>query len=543
MKQKSEKTTLKNVLKFCVVNAFIAILLPANAVVAQTLTEGITHLENENFGAARQVFNKIIKQEPANADAYYYLGETYYADEKPDSAKIFFVQGTTAAPKGAAPHIGLGKLLLDQKKPADAKKSFDQALKLSKSKDARIFALVGKAYTESSQKNADLAIEHALKATELDAKKSEHFVALGDAYLAKNDGGNAMTNYERARDKDPKNPRGYMKIARLWVRAQQLDQAAQALEKCIEMENTYAPAYKQLIEVYSSQKKTSKITPLLKRYLELQGDDLAARVRYVKYLFYTVKDYETANIEADKVLAAEPKNIWATRVKGYIQYEQEKYTESYATLQKLIEIAPKEKLYATDYEYIAKAAGKNGQPDKASEYYQKIPELDSTRTDIYETIAKTYYDAKNYDQAAKYYKLKMKSQKPNAQDFYYLGRCYYSQKQYNRADSVFTELTKAFPKLPTGYTWRGRCNEALDANYSMGLAKSHYETTIQLATDPNNVKDPSKYKRDLIDAYSYLGYYHSNKGDLAQAKANFMKVIELDPADKNANDALQKIGN
>ena len=146
----------------------------------------------------------------------------------------------------------------------------------------------------------------------MNTKNALYFIKLGDAYLAKNDGGNAMTNYEFAISKEPSNPRGYMRKAILARRANLTDEAIATLEKTIQLDPNYAPAYKDLVEVYVSKNQSAKVTPLLEKYVTLVGTDLDARSRYVRYLAYQAKDYDKAIEEANKVLAADPTRVVCT---------------------------------------------------------------------------------------------------------------------------------------------------------------------------------------------------------------------------------------
>ena len=52
---------------------------------------------------------------------------------------------------------------------------------------------------------------------------------------------------------------------------------------------------------------------------------------------------------------------------------------------------------------------------------------------------------------------------------------------------------------------------------------------------------PEKNKSDLVEAYSYLGYYHLLKQELVVSKSYWKKVLELHPDDARAKEALKAI--
>lgn len=522
--------------------------LSAVSVVAQTIADGKMQLENENFASARKTFEDLIAKDATNAEAYYYLAESYYLDEKPIEAKKYYEKGVAANSKSALNLIGLGKLLLDDGKAAEAKKNFDQAIKVSKSKDANIFYQIGLANLNASKPNLDAAVENLTKARDMNTKNAEYFITLGDAYLAKAQGGDAMNNYDFAIDKDPKNPRGYMRKGKLAKGAKIIEGPEGAIatfEKAIAIDPNYAPAYKDLIELYYAQKQYSKVTALLKKYTELVGTDMEARMRYVRFLTFQAKDYDSAITEANKVLAEDPAQYTMYRWLGWAYYEKGVQTTAAAAAAKELFVKAQEsmknffdkvgtdKTYKSDYEYYARSAEKAGDLTTAFAQYRKVLEQDSTQVYIYDLIAKSYFDNKDYANAVKAYQEKIAKTKPSSQDYYYIGRSYYSLKDYKNADNAFVKVVELNPTWPSGLTWRGRCNEQLDPDSKLGLALPYYQQMLPLAQ-----ADATKYKRDLIEGYLYLGYYYYNKEDFATAKFNYGKVIEIDPSNKTANDAL-----
>ena len=102
------------------------------------------------------------------------------------------------------------------------------------------------------------------------------------------------------------------------------------------------------------------------------------------------------------------------------------------------------------------------------------------------------------------------------------------------ADSAFAQVTRTNPDLSVGYLWRAKSNTQLDPNNEKALAKPYYEQF----TAKVKPEEAEKNKKDLIEAYSYLGYLSMKQKDNASAKTYWQKVIELDPANKKATDAL-----
>jgi hypothetical protein len=101
------------------------------------------------------------------------------------------------------------------------------------------------------------------------------------------------------------------------------------------------------------------------------------------------------------------------------------------------------------------------------------------------------------------------------------------------ADSAFSKVTQLSAKWPGGFLWRAKANTQLDPDSKKGLALPHYEAFIEKVGT-----DVEKNKKDLIEAYSYLGFYYFDK-DKTKSKDYWTKVSELDPKNEKAKKALE----
>ena len=92
------------------------------------------------------------------------------------------------------------------------------------------------------------------------------------------------------------------------------------------------------------------------------------------------------------------------------------------------------------------------------------------------------------------------------------------------------------PNMTLGYLWEARTKSNLDPESEKGLAQPYYSKLIEMAQ-----ATPEKNKDDLVEAYSYLGYYHLLKQELVASKSYWKKVLELNPEDVRAKEALKAI--
>jgi tetratricopeptide (TPR) repeat protein len=54
--------------------------------------------------------------------------------------------------------------------------------------------------------------------------------------------------------------------------------------------------------------------------------------------------------------------------------------------------------------------------------------------------------------------------------------------------------------------------------------------------------DTAKYRREIVEAYSYLGYYAYLQKDIPLAKSYYQKVLVLDPENPQAKEAVKNLG-
>jgi tetratricopeptide (TPR) repeat protein len=511
---------------------------PSNA---QSITDGLKYLENENYKDAITTFKNLASKEPLNPIIQYYIGEVHYAAEDYPAAEAAYNEGIKINPKCAECNLGLSKLKLDQGKPLDAQNIFDQVLKTNK-KSAAIPALIGKILLTCKKPDALKAIDYLVKSRDMDPKIASTWSLLGDAYFLQDKRGEAMTHFEQAVSKDPNNPRAFLSMARIWTQAGRTDDAINKLKEALKIKPDFAPAYKDLIELYIRQGKYNETLPLLEQYIPLAGSDIAAKVRLVKFLCFTAKDYDRTIAEGEQLLQTNPDEYTLHRWLAWAYGEKSKYQESYdhsARLFESVRMDSKRKTFASDTSYFAEAMIKLGKLDEAEAIYTKISEGNPAKAiKFYDDFAKLYLDKKNYTKVIEYLHKRDALKPLNIIEWYRMGIAQLNTNQLAEADSSFVRVLTLDPKYATGWLMRIRIAEKSDTSASARNwnAKPLHDKYIDCAA-----LDPAKNKVNLINSYNYLGYYFAGKEDIDSAKLNFSKTLELDPTDKRAMDAMSTI--
>lgn len=510
--------------------AMIGAVLSAGA---QTLEEARKDIDNENFFRAKNSLRKLLA-DPAvdHNQAAYYLGNAYLKTDDPDSAKIFYAM-LGENNKTAYGSLALGRIALINKKNADAKGLLDKAAITSKMKNSEILYQIGDAWFKPTTTDLKEAIYYFEEAYKLDLKNSTNMLALGDAYLENNEGGKAMSKYESAAEVNTKLTMAFVKIGRLNVRARTYDDAIVAYKKALALEPDNALAHKELGEAYYLSKKYDLAKPEFKRYIELNKDDADAKTRFISFLFQS-KEYEQVATEAAQMLQDDPNNYILLRSLSFSNFELKRYKDGYEFAKRFWANSNGKKVKPIDYVYSARLAALNGDTVQAINYFKTALETEKDNADLSAEYAKTLWQSKRYTDAIVQYNAKIAQFGGGALDYYYLGRSYFSAGNYVAADSTFATFVTKQPTSPDGYVWRAKCNSRIDPEMKAGSAFPFYQKFIELAQ-----ADVTKNKRNLVEAYGYMGAYYMNAKDNTQAKQNFEKALELDPNDELAKELLK----
>jgi tetratricopeptide (TPR) repeat protein len=521
----------------------IAALLATTALQAQTLQDGQTAYENDKLLRATSIFTQLLQAQPKNAELYYNLANVYATRDVNDSARIMYKKAAEILPASAYGFLAAARNILnatttDATKAAaiaTAKVNIDKAVALVKEKDVKIMHEAAYVYIKGATKNTTGALEIANKALLLDKKNADTYMLLGDIYTVINDGGLAAKNYDYAASFSPANPRPYQRTGVLFTQARNFIVAQENFNTALSKDANFAPAYRDLGELYYKAKKYDKAKDTYKKYLELSEPNTVTLTKYA-YILFLKKDYTDATEVVNQVQRIDSSNIILKRLLGYSYCEQNKPKEGLASMQAFMNKIEPSRIIAEDYEYLAKLNFKNNKDSLAVDNFKKAMAMDTTKANLYYDLGETYYHWKKWLPAADAFRMKLaKSKAITAADYFGLGRSLYFGKQYQSSDSAFTKLIEMKPDYATGHLYRGKCNSIIhDKNPEP--AKPFYDKFLELAE-----KDPKASKRDLAEAYSFLGYYNIQKNDNAKAKEFYNKVLSVDPENKQAKDVLAKI--
>ena len=543
-------------------------LLVSNMIFAQTAQEGIHLLDRHQPSRAKQVFEGLVAAAPTGEN-YFYLGYYYLNQRDWANAKASFEKGKAADPKNYLNQVGLASILVGQNNVSAAKVEFDRILADTKLKNIDVMYRIAEAYAmyyvlgKEDSFNANnndpgeaIRLIDAIQDRMMKDKKmpsSEHYIVKGDAYLIKNDGGNAVTAYEAALSQDPRNVKAKVRIGTVYLRGKNYKETQARYKEAIDLDSNYAPGHRRYGEYLIVGGQYKNASRYFRKYLEKAEATPEVTLETAKLLFLS-KDYEGAMKFTDEADKKGVRDNDIFRMRGYSNVEMGNFQQGIDNLDGMVKRGVKP--YFMDDLYFGKGYQGLGKDSMAIVYMEKAAPLD-TNNNVYSIIHDIRYKQKRYSDAAEAGKKAIqwkekKSQTVGSGDYFKVAMDLYLTAAFiNKvdtigrpamamlADSMFAKAIAVNEKWPPFYINRARANNLIDYNGTKWLGAPFYDKFISMV-DQLRAEKSTQYREDknqLFEAYKFLGGYHlSVTKDEAKVKDLFTKAqaIKADDPDINA---------
>jgi len=542
-------------------------LLITNMAMGQTIAEGLHLIDRDQPSRAKQVFENLVAASPTGEN-YYYLGYYYLSRRDWAGAEEAFKKGLTADPKNYLNQVGLASIKVGQNKVNEAKVDFDRILQETKYRNGDVIHRIAEAYSmfyklgrdaEFNANNNDPA--EAIRLIDLMLEKTkkgpnaEQMIVRGDAFLIKNDGGNAVSSYEQALLQDPKNVKAKVKIGTVFLRGKNYRETQARYKEAIDLDSNFAPAHKRYGEYLIVGSQYKNASRYFRKYLEKAEATPEVTLETAKLLFLS-QDYEGAMKYTDEADKKGVKDNDIFRMRGYSNVEMKNYQQGIDNLEGMVRSGVKP--YYMDDLYFGKGYQGLGKDSVALNYLERAAPLD-TNNNVYNIIHDIRYKQKRYNEAAT---AALKSiewkQKKNqavgsgdyfkaAMDYYFVAAFTPKADTLNRpliamkSDTLFAKAISVNDKWPPFYLNRARTNNLIDYTGTKWLGVPFYEKFLEIAAKLKEEKSTAfkEDKNQLFEAYKFLGGYHLTvTKDEAKVKDYFVKAQEIKSDDKDINDYL-----
>jgi tetratricopeptide (TPR) repeat protein len=508
---------------------------------SQNLNDAKQLLYYEKYQSAENLLHQVLKNEPANAEAWFLLTRAYIKEEKSDRLDTIrsAPQQITSEPFYL---VSWGNILLLQKSTQKAEEFFNSALEQTRFKNPDILLAVAKAKIESKETDAHQAIDLLHRAIKKDKNSPELYTALGDAYFKLVDGGNAFTAYQQALQKDKRYARAAYQIGLIFKTQKNAEVYLQYFNDAIVADPKFAPAYYQLYNHYYFHNVNAAMK-WLEKYIALSDHSIQTEYEYTDLLYLT-KNYDAAIAHALALINTEKDKAPARLYKliAYSQKETGDTLKAFNFMSRYFDAAADSMLVPKDFAMMAGLYESKQKIDSAILFYEKAVEFEKDSAELvnyYKLLADLSKSVKDYgDQALWLEKYYVTKPRPSNVDLFNWGIASFQSMDYEKSDSVFAVYAAKYPEEDFGYYWRARSNAAIDTALEAGSAVPHYLKVIEIdETDTTGTT-----KRHLIEAYGYLAAYEVNKNkDFTKAIQYFEKLLALDPDNSNAQKNMERL--
>jgi tetratricopeptide (TPR) repeat protein len=508
---------------------------------AQSLDEAKRLSSNEQFEDAEKVFQELITSKPKEANFYYFAGLNLMAKGDSLGAIKMFDEGLFKSPKCKINNVGKGYMALRQGKYTEAELFFTQALTEKSKLLPLINKEIGRAYLLVEWASPKQIIDNAIKAekylTPVAEEDWEAKLLLGDAFMMSkgNDLSFAVTQYITAGNELPNDPRPLLKEAIVYRRVQNYELSKIRIEESLLKEKEYAPAYRQLAEVFGLLKDKDSSIYFYKEYLK-RNNNLSARRRFVEMLYLNGQFDEAISEGKDLLAVHDFPNIYGVIAYAYVGKKNTTVEENKDALANF-------KLY--EQKYVP--SQNRGLSPKESFNKANLLVRDSFYEDgyqIYNTILadtgkclESWYDVAREQlfSATKYQyalgvldlkKVKRKGKLPQ-RDLFYMSRCYNRMKKYNEEIAVNREIISNDSNYLTGYLTIARASAQMDKYDSLGASSYEYTKWLNRLDSAQKIK----FKDDIETAYRNMAFYAQKAKKYDLASEYYAKVISMKPED------------
>lgn len=549
----------------------VAMLCVANGVMAQSVEDGLKDLYYGKYETAKESLEKVISAKPNDDKAYYYLGIAQLGLHDDAGAAATFQRGLQAVPTSPLLQVGLGRIDLLKGDAGAAKQKFEAANTAAEGRNGDVARAIADANTEvkGGDRGYALSVMEKLlnnegrKKKEVYTAKAVDYIELGDAYrlLGGENGGKAITSYDKAQELEPNNAEAVMKQGLVNYNAKLLQDAVNDFTKATNVDANYGPAYYELYQFYITPTKNQfsleNAAKYLEKYMSVIGEGagkMENEYNLAAISFYK-KDYDAAISKAKSVL---PQTTEGNKGK-FVRLLTDAYLQKGDTatgkqvMDDYVKSVGDAKLQPNDYKLLSAIyqvkttdSSQAAVNDSLAGMYLEKYALSDTTKDVekYRNVAETFKTMHDFKRSAEWYgKLVSdftdEQNSGKVQDMFFKGTMEIYAREYDLADATWGAFAEKYPTNEAlGIYWRGRANMAKDPDAKLGVAVPYFQKFFEIKGD-EKMNKPAQ----LMFPYQYMMIYYYNKDDQANMKIWMDKVLSIDPGNATVKAIQENLDN
>jgi predicted Zn-dependent protease len=357
------------------------------------------------------------------------------------------------------------------------------------------------------------------------------YVNLGINYLklGGEKGGEAVTAFLEAINRDPQNAYPYYRIGKVYQSQNNVESFDVYFKKSLEVDIKFPSTYFALYQYYAD-KNTDSAKKNLDLFLSNADKDPALDIFNADYLF-RAGQYDSS-LAKSKALEASIGVEALPRIGVLLAYNYDRIGDSLQAktyIEQFINKSPADQVLNSDYELAVKVMSKfKGNETFIAGILEKAIASDTVKANqmkYYKLGADMYEKANMYVDALKwnvsYFNLRA------IKDEVYFYKL--SSVGLNAKDGLFTtniakQYIAAFPDRQNGYSFNVKGTKLIDTANNLGLLFDAVNLQNEFL-----LKDPVKFKQALVNNYYTIMSYYNDTKDYEKAVNMCDKVLELMP--------------
>ena len=513
---------------------------------------GMKALEQSRLADAQGLFQEAVENEHQVYRAHYGMAQIKVLEGDHTDAEPLYRMALiekdqeTGSPDYPEAHAGLGLVLLRLERLAEAKQEFEQALREKGSLWEAQYGMGRLALIEGNLSETEKFLEKGSKKKGIEEREDLYRYGMALLQMAQGDVLGAEKNALRAFHIYPNDPDYgtlvaeiyterdaaslaigvyedvlqtpgllvaapvHHRLGRLYQGQERWDDAKNQYIEAVQIDSTYAPALKDLADLYFLAKRYEDSANGYLKYSQLRRDDAAGFLGFAESALnmkrYYIQAYEAAT-EAFKLDSTEVRTRLILARSAYQARERVRAAEIYDA------ISDSTLFDADDFVSMGQIAMDAKQFDRARANLTRAVELDSTLADAWFQLGILDLNQQLPDSAVVRFERTITLAPTNMGAWLNLGVARLQMQQNREAIAPLREATRLAPDFTAGHLYLAN---ALVNSDSISAALGEYRVVRE--KEPQNV-----------GALRGLAFCYIKRGDWGQAAATMREATTVDP--------------
>ena len=367
----------------------------------------LNHIRNKQFDKATQALKAREKKQPNNPVTHNVKGVLYIAQKQPEAGRASLEKALSIDPHYYPALMNLARLDIRDKKPAVARKRFEDAL-AQKPNDEQL--LLGYANVLSSTgADADAVTRAMERAVQENPASATAHVALINYYRRTENREAALSSAQRALSSLPDNTAVLDAAGQAQLVAGQTQQAISTFQRLINASPNSPNGHLRLAQAYGVEKNVDGAIQSLRKAIALRPDLDSAKAQIVGLLLATNRTDE-ALAEARKLQKQQSKDSLGYALEGDVYAAQRKWPDAERHYREALERAPNNTAIFIKLHGVLEQANQSESKALASKWVQENPKDIAARN----YLAERGLREKDYSAAIGHYKVILNAEPHNA---------------------------------------------------------------------------------------------------------------------------------